>query len=124
METSPGGRVETQAREREVQDGTLTLRVSEESSMCTLALAGELDLANAARVSAELERLETSGVPVRIDLSELEFIDSTGIAILVAAHKRLENRLQVVPSPAPVVRRVLDITGLGAKLPIAPLDGR
>lgn len=88
--------------------------------MSTLALAGELDLATAGSVSAELERLEATGVPLRIDLSELEFIDSTGIAILVGVHNRLENRLQVVPSPAPEVRRVLAITGLDAKLPFAP----
>jgi anti-sigma B factor antagonist len=102
---------------REMQDGTLTLRASEEESLRTLALSGELDMSNAPSVSSELERLEASGAAVRIDLSQLEFIDSTGLAILVGAHQRLGDRLTLVRSGAPAVDRVLALTGLDEKLP-------
>jgi anti-sigma B factor antagonist len=102
---------------REIQDGALTLRASEDDSICTLALAGELDMSNAPAFSGELQRLEASGTALRIDLSELEFIDSTGIAILVGVHHRLGDRLSLVRSPAQAVERVLSVTGLDQGLP-------
>lgn len=103
---------------RESQDGTLTLRASENGSACVLALAGELDLSNAPSFSSELERLEVAGTPVKIDLGQLEFIDSTGIAILVGAYQRLGDRLTVAPSRSEAVKRVLALTGLDEKLSI------
>ncbi|HEX9967409.1 MAG TPA: STAS domain-containing protein [Solirubrobacterales bacterium] len=103
---------------RETQDGTLTLRASENGSTCVLALVGELDLSNTSSFSSELERLEAAGRPVKIDLGELEFIDSTGIAILVGAHQRLGDRLTVGPSRSEAVKRVLALTGLDQQLSI------
>lgn len=108
---------------REVQDGTLTLRVAEKGSACTLVLAGELDLANAKSLAAALEQAESAGDgPLTIDLSELEFIDSTGIAVLVAAYRRLDGsaRLCLIPSRASAVRRVMSLTGLDTELPFLP----
>jgi len=109
---------------RETQDGGLRLKATEDDSICTLAAAGELDMANAPAFTSELTRLEASGAPLRIDLSELEFIDSTGIAILVAAYQRLDGRLRLVPSQAPGVQRVMSLTGLDTELPfVASVDG-
>jgi anti-anti-sigma factor len=103
---------------RETQDGALTLKASEEGAIRTLALTGELDMSNAASFASELERLEASGASVTVDFSELEFIDSTGIAILVRAHRRLGDRLAVVPSRAHAVARVFSVTGLDERLPL------
>jgi anti-sigma B factor antagonist len=112
--------VEEHTNGRVTPDGTLTLTATQEDSICTLAVAGELDMANALSLSRELERLESTDTPLKVDLSELEFIDSTGIAILVTAYQRLGQRLQLVPSEALAVRRVLSLTGLDAELPFAP----
>jgi len=112
--------------QREVRDGTLTIRLSEDASGCTLALAGELDLANAATLADTLEQVRSaSDRPLRIDLSQLEFIDSTGIALLVETHRRLagSDRLSVVPSRTSAVRRVMALTGLDTELPLAPNGG-
>jgi anti-anti-sigma factor len=73
----------------EIKDGTLSIRIIEEDSVRTLALAGELDLANTATLAAQLDEA-TAGVLI-LDMSELEFIDSTGIALLVATHHRLNG---------------------------------
>ncbi len=114
---------ETKEGSREVRDGMLTLRVSIDARAQTLALGGELDMANAATLTHELETLEaTAGSePITIDLRELEFIDSTGIAVLVAAHRRAnaegENRLRFIRSQATGVQRVMDVTGLEKELP-------
>lgn len=115
--------MEIQGNERETREGSLTLKATELDSLCTLALTGELDMANAPAVSSELERLEAFGTPLRIDLSKLEFIDSTGIAILIAAYQRLEERLQLVPSQTGGVQRVMSLTGLDTELPFAPAAG-
>jgi anti-sigma B factor antagonist len=111
---------------REVRDGMLSVRVSDDGQSHTVALAGELDMANAATLTAELERVEGEGAElITIDMRELEFIDSTGIAILVAAHRRLNadhERIRVVRSRASGVQRVIDVTGLEKEIPFISLD--
>lgn len=85
-----------------------------------IELAGELDLANASVLEAELERALRDGTgAVVVDMSALTFIDSTGIALLVAAlgHDDAAGRLGFVPSPAPAVTRVLALTGVDVRLP-------
>ncbi|HEX2096233.1 MAG TPA: STAS domain-containing protein [Solirubrobacterales bacterium] len=99
-----------------MQDGTLTLRAREEDSRRTLALSGELDMSNAPAFASELQRLEASAASLELDLSGLEFIDSTGIAILVGAHQRLGDRLCIVHSNSPGVRRIFSLTGLDEQL--------
>jgi anti-sigma B factor antagonist len=110
--------------EREVFDGTLAVRLLLEGTGQKLSLAGELDLTNAKTFAAELERAEVEGdASITIDMTELEFIDSTGIAALLAAHQRLnENgdggvRLRLVPSRAGAVQRVMSLTGLDEAIP-------
>lgn len=108
---------------REVRDGMLTLRVSIDARAQTLALAGELDMANASTLASELETLEASagGEAITIDMRELEFIDSTGIAVLVAAHRRANteggSQIRFIRSRATGVQRVMDVTGLEKELP-------
>jgi anti-sigma B factor antagonist len=116
--------VKAEGMKHEVRDGMLSVRVSDAGPDVTVAAAGEMDMANAGTLAAELERVEAEGAEsITIDISELEFIDSTGIAILVAAHQRLNadaTRLRIVPSRASGVQRVMEVTGLAKELPLAP----
>lgn len=48
-----------------------------------LSLRGELDQASAALLEQRLQALKASGQPARIDLSGLEFIDSSGVRTLI-----------------------------------------
>ncbi len=107
---------------RELSNGTLAIRVLQEAAGHTLALAGELDLANAETLSEALERAERETSTVTLDMTALEFIDSTGIAVLVAAHRRMNEdgedvRLRLVPSKAVAVQRVMSLTGLDETMP-------
>jgi anti-sigma B factor antagonist len=109
-------------RNRETTDGTLTVCISEVGPTLRLAVRGELDMANAATLAAALERADQEGTTsVVVDMSRLEFIDSTGIAVLVAAHRRLNEdgteRLRLVRSESVGVRRVMAVTGLDEELP-------
>ncbi len=81
-----------------------------------VSAAGELDIVGApalARAFAGLERSDLTGVAV--DLSELTFIDSSGISTLATAAQRARARgvWMVVAVPAGDVRRVFDIVRFG-----------
>jgi len=113
--------METSGRNGETRDGMLTVRIGGTGDAPTIALSGELDISNAATLSSALERVEAERpATVTIDMGGLEFIDSTGIAALVSAHHRLDGgggvRLRLLPSPAPAVRRVMEVTGLDRRL--------
>ncbi len=80
-----------------------------------LMLLGELDLTVAEQLETRLKELQAAGTSVRLDLSELSFIDSSGIRIVVRA--RLDaNRdgwlLDVDPHVSEIVRRPLELLGL------------
>ena len=84
-----------------------------------VVLEGELDIATTPGAEAELKRVEGDGADVIVlDLRGLTFMDSTGLRLLVAADARAReagHRLVIVRGPA-AVHRVLEITGLDAKL--------
>lgn len=80
--------------------GQLHLRSGREHDTDVIALVGELDLANAADVEAELLRVEaTDAHAIVLDLSGLTFMDSTGIRMLVVSYSRARadsNRLTII----------------------------
>jgi anti-sigma B factor antagonist len=80
-----------------------------------LALKGEVDLATAPDVREMLIRLVSSGiVRIVVDLSDVTFIDSSGLGVLAAAAKRLDaaNGWLRVRKPAPQARQILELTAL------------
>ena len=94
--------------------GIFATHVSRKGETAMLALKGEFDLAAVELVRAKLDEAY-SGEPSRvvIDLSELTFIDSTGISFLLSAVKAdEEGRLSFIPCSALGVQRVLAITGV------------
>lgn len=86
-------------------------------------MRGELDLSTAPELEGPLEETLASGEgSILIDLSQCEFIDSTGIALIVRAWQRLDGgengRALVICSHNDQVRRVLEITGLELSIPV------
>ena len=105
----------------EIRDGSLSIRILEEDPVRTLVLDGELDLANCGSLAAQLEQETDGDLVLVLDMSGLEFIDSTGIALLVATHRRLNTdgtvRFRLIGSESLAVKRVMALTGLEAELP-------
>jgi anti-sigma B factor antagonist len=79
-----------------------------------VSLAGELDLYNAEAVRAVLlEECARKPERVVVDLSRVEFIDSTALGVLIEARTKLDNRRAfLLASPAVETRRALEISGL------------
>lgn len=78
-----------------------------------VTLHGELDIVSAYDLALALVGI--AGSTVVVDLSDLTFIDSTGITALVMARKRIEadQRGQlVITRPGGIVRQALEIVGL------------
>jgi anti-anti-sigma factor len=100
--------------------GQLTVHSEREGDIHTICLAGELDLATVPTVERELKDVEaTDALSIVVDLGDLEFIDSTGVRMLLSAHARSladADRLVLLPGPAPV-QRVFEISGVDERLP-------
>lgn len=87
-----------------------------------LAVSGELDLAAASSFEAELNRvLATDAERIVLDLASLEFIDSTGLSVLVRAQQRAREsgRELGLVNPGPQVERLLHLTGLTERLSLS-----
>lgn len=99
----------------EVNPGELHVSVSGAEPAYEVHLLGELDMSTAPKLRDELLRLVTDGATmVTVDLSELAFVDSTGLSVLITGLKRLRQKggELALRSPTPGTRRVLEITGL------------
>ena len=102
--------------------GMLEVRSADEGVTRLVTLSGELDLSNVEEVERAFDAALADDCPrIVIDLRELLFIDSTGIALLVSMLRRCGGgeRLSIVPSRSGGVRRVMAITGLEGRIPIA-----
>ena len=95
-------------------EAQLVIDVTRAEAEVVIALGGELDLAGAPRLRDVLvEILQEPAIDLAFDLSGLRFIDSTGLGVLVGAHRRLPDgrRLRIL-RPTASTYRVLELTGL------------
>jgi anti-anti-sigma factor len=87
-------------------------------SAVVVKLAGDLDLYNAEQVrSALVGVIDRSPSRVVVDASEVEFIDSTALGVLIDAHRKLEGGLRVA-NPQDPIRRALQISGIDRHLKV------
>lgn len=99
----------------------LEVKTEELNGGIHVRLTGELDISSAAQAEEELRRVEEQQPSVLVlDLSDLAFMDSTGLRLVVSADKRAREagwRLAIVEGPAPI-KRVFEITRLSERLDI------
>ena len=99
--------------------GEFGVDVSRSGDTELIAVRGELDLASGPELESELQSISPGEVRlVVVDLRELEFMDSTGLSIIVRAHHRLARdgcELSLVRG-TPQVQRLLDLTGVAERL--------
>jgi anti-anti-sigma factor len=97
-----------------------THTVSTDDSTCTVSLTGEIDMANAGEVLDWIRcAVDESGCSLlRLDLAELEFLDSAGVRMLVMAHDYVvaKGAVLVAVNPHQMIHQVLEVTGVAAAL--------
>ncbi len=91
----------------------LTIEESTDGTHVVLAVVGEIDLATAAEFEARIESAG-SAASIVLDMTQVAFIDSTGLRVLLSAHERADDgggRLAIVAGEGPVTK-LLAITGV------------
>jgi anti-anti-sigma factor len=95
---------------------------AQQGTLCLVRVHGEVDLSNAQEVSAAIgNAMGQEARRLVVDLSDITYLDSAGVALLLRLAERLRARRRqlylVVPRGSPV-RRVLDFTGLPRVIPL------
>jgi anti-anti-sigma factor len=90
-----------------------------EADRVIVELHGELDLASAPALAGELARGQVSRAEaVVLDLQDLDFVDSSGLRVILEAHEQAAERGQpfAVTEGSPQVKRLLSIAGVDEHL--------
>jgi len=98
-----------------VEDTGLSIRIESLRDCDVVVLDGELDQQSAPRLGEALERAAARGKRVVVDLTELRFIDSSGLHVLLSGPGMTDGRRAVVCPPGNVAR-VLSIVRADAAL--------
>ena len=91
------------------------VRESVENEWLRLTLRGELDLATAPELEARLGELQAECRSVLMDLSQLGFMDSTGLSIMTRAINSSRSNgweFAIDPDLSPQVERLLKLTAV------------
>ena len=102
----------------------LDIRLRRGENCTRISLRGELDVASAGAFMEELALVNRSGVAeLTVDLSELSYIDPTGLSLLAVEQRRAaaSGMMLHIASPSDFVRRMLRITGLINVLDVSPV---
>lgn len=92
----------------------LRTATDESTQAVVLTVLGEVDLATIGELESKIESLEDTSRSLVIDLTPTDFMDSTGLRSLIAAHERFQEagrEFKVAVSPGPI-SRLLEVTGV------------
>jgi anti-sigma B factor antagonist len=106
-----------------VSSDALEIVVSRPDGRTVVALTGEVDATTAPKLAMEFAALARSGeVEVELDLANLESMDSTGLSVVIAEHKRAQSygRVLTILSPNRRVIRLFQLNGLMSYLVVKP----
>ena len=110
------------------EDQLLEVRREHRDGALVVVARGEIDLSSSPELRTVLHDPETRGDRVVLDLRGIDFMDSSGLGLIVGQHKRAREdgfRFQVAVEPGSEVERILELSGLATVLDIvgAPGDG-
>ena len=96
----------------------LQLESRESDDGAVLVVRGEVDMATAPQLRSALFALVDGGATrIAIDCRGLDFLDSSGIGVLIAVRKRLgDDGTLTLSSPPAHVRKVLELTGVSEQI--------
>jgi anti-anti-sigma factor len=109
------------ARPDDRSHAELTVRNFGHEGRYTVSLTGALDLDSVGTLEAAIRRISDSATAIALDLTELTFIDSSGLWTITTLSKwctRSGIVFSLIPGPASV-QEVFELTGLSDSLPFA-----
>jgi anti-sigma B factor antagonist len=99
----------------------LEVLTSEQGGWSVLSLRGEIDVYTAPRLRQTLiEVVEGGAANVLVDMTEVDFLDSSGLGVLVGGLKRVKARdgsLEIVATEEKILK-IFEITGLSKVFPM------
>ena len=96
----------------DVHDPELQVSVFEEGGATVIAVEGELDAASTPELSHPLSRAVAEGARVVLDLSDVGFVDSTGLHAIIDARTEADDhggRVELCCEPDGPVARVIEV---------------
>ena len=95
---------------------------TQSDGIARLALSGDLDMSATFRLEPALDRLLSSGQvgELVLDLGAVEFVDSSGLGLLLATNERSREAgtAMAIVGPSPEVQRVFRLAGVEGVLPL------
>jgi anti-anti-sigma factor len=103
---------------------TAVVDVTVDDGNVRIAVAGEVDLANAAAVEDQIVAAITNqATSVSVDLGEVDYMDSAGMRLLFSLASRmagLQIALEVVAPVGSSARRLVEVSGLPSFVALRP----
>ena len=96
----------------------MTINVERDFELVTLEITGRLDTTTAPNLEATINELHGDTKELVFNMSELEYISSAGIRVLLGAHKKMNANggIMRIEEANDMVREVFEMTGLSAML--------
>ena len=94
---------------------TINSIIDTKNDFWEVSLAGELDVSTADELKKSLHKLvDEKNINIKLNLENLDYIDSTGLGVMIGILKRLkiENKEVYIEKPKNNVRKIFNITGL------------
>ena len=101
--------------------GLLTMRIDRDGDSVVVRALGQLDIGTSKHLEEELRQaLRCDASPVVLDLGKVDFIDSTGLRVLLwrAEHSRANGDWLRIRNGSAAVRKAVETSGVGPLLPI------
>ena len=93
---------------------TINSIIDTKNDFWEVSLAGELDVSTADELKKSLHKLvDEKNIDMKLNLENLDYIDSTGLGVMIGILKRLkiENKEVYIEKPKNNVRKIFNITG-------------
>ena len=94
---------------------TINSIIDTKNDFWEVSLAGELDVSTADELKKSLHKLvDEKNIDMKLNLENLDYIDSTGLGVMIGILKRLkiENKEVYIEKPKNNIRKIFNITGL------------
>lgn len=106
--------------ERLISHPRLNITKSEQDGALVVQIEGEIDLSTASQFEKELLDSMGQGANLVVDLAGVDFMDSTGIGVLVRTSKKVtaNGGIMGLLSAKGSVRRVIEVSGLDGVIPL------